>query len=72
VAYFISVFSPETYSRFFAVGPEGDGLQRGQRNLKALVAKNRLLCYVTKTSNWVAVLEVAGEPFISDAPLLSP
>jgi hypothetical protein len=69
MAYYIDIFSPETYERFLnsdrAVGGFTEN-KKGQAS--ALKPGDKLICYVTRLSRWVGVLEVTGEMFVDETP----
>lgn len=71
--YFTDLFSPETYEAFTRAGQSVSGFRRRQLPWAQRVRPgDRLVCYMTKLSRWVGVLEVAGEHYIDDTPLFYP
>lgn len=70
MAYFSDVFSPDTHEAFTASDRTVAGFRVAQRAAVSRVAVgDKLLCYLTKVSRWVGLLEVLGEPFDADAPI---
>jgi hypothetical protein len=70
MAYFIDLFSPETYEAFGKSDRAVTGFRPRQRPAAAKVkAGDTLLCYMTRLSRWVGVLEVVDGPFDDDTPL---
>lgn len=67
MAYYIDLFSPMTYEAF----SKSDRTITGFRIRQRPIAQNihpgdRLICYMTKLSRWIGVLEVQSESFIDD------
>ena len=68
--YFVNLFSPATYEAFGKSDRSVTGFQPGQRSAAAKVRPgDRLLCYMTRLSRWVGVLEVVEGPFDDPTPL---
>ncbi len=68
--YYTNLFSPETYEAFERSGREVSGFRTRQLAwAKRIKPGDRFICYMTKLSRWIGVLEVASEPFIDDSPL---
>lgn len=62
--YFVDVFSPATYSVFSKTDKSIAGFSTNRLDAaKRLRPGDRLVCYVTKVSRWVGILEVIGEVF---------
>jgi hypothetical protein len=73
VAYFLNLFSPETYEAFTKSGREISGFRLRHQNTAARVQiGDKLICYMTKLSRWVGILEVTSAYFIDDTPLFYP
>lgn len=70
MAYFLDLFSPETYETFKKSKMETSGFR-----IRHLNAANRinigdkLICYMTKLSRWIGVLEVTSQAFQDDTPI---
>jgi predicted RNA-binding protein len=73
MAYFLNLFSPETFEAFARSNREISGFRLRQRNAASRVqVGDKLVCYVTKLSRWVGVLEVASEWFEDKTPIFYP
>jgi predicted RNA-binding protein len=70
MAYYIDLFSPETY-RAFSESKRGiSGFRERHKNSAAQIkAGDLFICYVTKLSRWVGLLEVSEGPFLDHTPL---
>lgn len=69
MAYLTNIFSPETYAGFVQTDRTVTGFRVRQRNVAAVSKGDKLLCYVTRMSVWVGLLEVRDGPFQSDLPI---
>lgn len=68
--YYLSLYSPETYEAFDRSDRTISGFRISQLNVaRKLHLGDRLLCYMTKLSRWVGILEVTSEVFQDDTPL---
>lgn len=73
MAYYIDLFSPETYAAFTSSDRGVSGFRMRQKGIAAAVRPgDKLLCYMTKLSRWVGVLEVVSEYFLDDTPVFLP
>ena len=70
MAYYIDLFSPETYQAFSNSNRDISGFS-GRRRGAAVHVKpgDKFICYMTKLSRWVGVLEVSSDCFIDDQPI---
>ncbi len=69
MAYYIDLFSPETYEAFSKSDRTISGFRIRHRNLANKVnIGDKLICYLTRLSRWIGVLEVTSKPFIDDSP----
>jgi predicted RNA-binding protein len=65
MAYFLNLFSPETYEAFTRSDRTVTGFRPSRQGLAGRVkAGDKLICYVTKLSRWVGVLEVLEGPYV--------
>ncbi|MCY3880593.1 MAG: hypothetical protein OXG61_00550 [Chloroflexi bacterium] len=74
MAYYVDVFSPETYERFLASDRTVagfDGSSRTSNAAQRVRIGDKFLCYITKVQRWGAVLEVVGDYFRDDVPIFS-
>ena len=69
--YFLNLFSPETYETFSASDQSISGFRIRQKKAAARIGPgDRFVCYMTKLSRWVGILEVEEGPFEDHTPLL--
>jgi len=70
VQYFIGLFSPETYEAFSRSDRSVSGFRSRHRNAANRVhIGDHLVCYLTRLSRWVGVLEILSEPYEDDIPI---
>ena len=70
MAYYLDLFSPETYETFSKSQQNISGFRTRQANAsKRIKPGDKLICYMTKLSRWIGVLEVLSESFVEDTPL---
>ena len=68
--YWLNLFSPETYENFSRSDRTCTGFRIRQHNQAQKVSKgDRFVCYMTKLSRWVGILEIEQGPFREDTPL---
>jgi len=73
MAYYLDLFSPETYEAFSRSDQTISGFRMRQRNqAQRIKPRDTLVCYMTKLSRWVGLLEVLEGPFIDDKPIFYP
>lgn len=73
MAYYIDLFSPATYGAFTASDRSISGFRMRQKGIAATIRPgDKLICYMTKLSRWVGVLEVVSEYFLDDTPVFLP
>lgn len=73
MAYYTNLFSPETYGAFTASDRGISGFRMRQQSVAATVKPgDKLICYMTKLSRWVGVLEVVSDYFLDDTPIFLP
>lgn len=73
MAYFVQLFSPETYEAFSRSDRTVSGFPLRRWGVAGKVKTgDRLVCYVTKLSRWVGVLEVLEGPYLDETPLFFP
>ena len=73
MAYYVSLFSPETYEAFSRSERNVSGYRPSQRRAARRVRPgDKFICYMTKLSRWVGVLEVIDGPFEDDMPIFQP
>lgn len=70
MAYYIDLFSPETYLAFSNSNREVSGFREHRRGTAANIKPgDTFICYMTKLSRWTGVLEVSSGYFIDDHPI---
>jgi hypothetical protein len=73
MAYYLDLFSPETYEAFGRSDRTVSGFRIRQRNVAQRVKPgDKLVCYMTKLSRWIGVLEVVNGPFVDETPIFYP
>lgn len=73
MAYYTDLFSPETYGAFTSSDRSISGFRVRQQNIATAVKLgDKLICYMTKLSRWVGVLEVVSDYFLDDTPIFLP
>lgn len=73
MTYFLDLFSPDTYEAFGRSDRTVSGFRPRQRNVAQRVKPgDRLVCYMTRLSRWIGVLEVETGPFNDAAPIFYP
>ncbi len=70
MAYFLNLFSPETYEVFRRSSMDVSGFRlRQQQTAGRIHPGDKFICYMTKLSRWIGVLEVTSDWFRDDTPL---
>jgi len=73
MAYYLDLFSPETYEAFSRSDRSVSGFRMRQRNVaRRIKAGDKLMCYMTKLSRWVGLLQVVDGPFVEETPIFYP
>lgn len=73
VAYYLDLFSPETYETFGRSPRDTSGFRMRQLNAASQIqAGDKFMCYMTKLSRWVGMLEVQGNHFVDNTPIFYP
>lgn len=73
MAFYLDLFSPETYEAFSKSDRQITGFRPNQRTAAQKIKRgDKLLCYMTKLSRWVGVLQVVEEAFEDDTPIFYP
>jgi predicted RNA-binding protein len=73
VAYFVNLFSPETYEAFTKSEQNISGFRVRQINAaNRIKVGDKLICYMTKLSRWVGVFEVTSKYFQDVTPIFYP
>jgi hypothetical protein len=70
MAYYIDLFSPETYEAFRAPSRDVSGFRPRQKSIAQRVSVGDIfVCYMTRLSRWFGLLEVIDGPFIDNTPI---
>jgi hypothetical protein len=73
MAYFIDLFSPETYEAFTRSGRDVSGFRLRHKGMAERIKPgDTFVCYLTRLSRWFGLLEVLEGPFIDDKPIFVP
>lgn len=73
MAYYINLFSPETYETFTKSDQGISGFRVRQENAASRIKiGDRLICYMTKLGRWVGILEVESKYFKDNSPIFYP
>lgn len=67
--YYLNLFSPDTYETFTRSGKKVSGFRIRHQSAAAKVhVGDRMLCYMTKLSRWIGILEVVSEAYNDPTP----
>jgi hypothetical protein len=73
MTFFTNLFSPDTYETFSRSNRDVSGFSKHQLAWAKRVHRvDRFICYMTKLSRWVGVLEALSECYPDDSPLFYP
>jgi hypothetical protein len=73
MAYYIDLFSPETYEAFTRSGREVSGFRLRHKGMADRIKPGDMfVCYLTRLSRWFGLLKVLEGPFIDDKPIFVP
>lgn len=73
MAHFVNLFSPDTYDAFGKSDRSISGFRISQKGTADHInVGDKFICYMTKLSRWVGVLEVESAWFEDDAPIFEP
>jgi hypothetical protein len=69
MAYYLDIFSPSTYEAFSKTAKDVTGVSEARAShADKLRPGDKLICYLTKLSRWVGVLEVQGGVYRDETP----
>jgi EVE domain len=72
MAYYLDLFSPDTHARFSASDRSVSGVRFRQRNVASRVKPgDKMLCYLTRLSRWVGVLQVTSTAYEDSTPIFA-
>lgn len=67
--YYTDLFSPETYEAFNRSSKDVSGFRKQQMSMAQKVKPgDKFVCYLTKLSRWVGILEVLGACYLDASP----
>lgn len=73
MAYFIDLFSPETYAAFARSGRDISGFRLRHKGMAERIKPGDVfVCYLTRLSRWFGLLEVVEGPFIDNKAIFVP
>jgi hypothetical protein len=73
MAYYIDLFSPETYEAFKRSPQDVSGFRLRHKGLAERIAPHDIfVCYMTRFSRWCGLLEVLQGPFVESKPIFVP
>jgi hypothetical protein len=71
-AYWIDLFTVETWKEFQDHGSDVSGFsEKRWKTVQRMKPGDYLLCYLTRVSRWVGLLEVVGKPYFDEEPIWS-
>ncbi|MCH9051193.1 MAG: EVE domain-containing protein [Proteobacteria bacterium] len=73
MAYFLNLFTPETWAAFQKHGAGVSGFRYRQRRMatEEIHPGDVFLCYLVRLSRWCGVLEISSEAYTDDTPIFS-
>jgi predicted RNA-binding protein len=73
MAYYLDLFSPETYEAFARSERSISGFRMRQRNVaRRITPGDKFICYMTRLSRWMGLLEVLEGSFVDETPIFYP
>jgi hypothetical protein len=73
MAYFIDLFSPETYEAFKRSSRDVSGFRLRQKTIADRITTGDIfVCYMTRLSRWFGLLEVIEGPYVDSKPIFVP
>jgi hypothetical protein len=73
MTFYTNLFSPDTFETFGRSARNVSGFSKHQLSWARRVRRgDRFICYMTKLSRWIGVLEILGECYTDEAPLFYP
>lgn len=73
MAYYLNLFSPDTYETFSKSARDVSGFRMRQQNAaRRIKVGDKFICYMTKLSRWIGILEVQSQCFSDDTPIFIP
>jgi len=73
MAYFIDLFSPETYEAFARSSRDISGFRPRHKGIADRIKPGDIfVCYLTRVSRWFGLLEILDGPFVDNKPIFDP
>lgn len=73
MAYYLDLFSPETYEVFSHSDRSISGFRkRQQKTASRIKVGDKFICYMTKLSRWIGILEIVSPSYEDSSPLFLP
>ncbi len=73
MTYYLDLFSPETYEAFGRSDRSISGFRMRHRNVaRRIKPGDKFICYMTKLSRWIGLLEVLDGPAVDERPIFYP
>lgn len=73
MAYYIDLFSPETYEAFARSDKDVSGFRLRHKGMADRIKSGDVfVCYLTRLSRWFGLLEVIEGPFVDNTPIFVP
>jgi hypothetical protein len=73
MTFYTNLFSPDTFETFTRSGQNVSGFSKHQLTwAKRIQAGDRFICYMTKLSRWIGVLDILAECYLDESPLFYP
>lgn len=73
MAYYIDLFSLDTYEAFAKSDRSISGFRERQRGVASDIKPgDKFICYMTKLSRWIGILEVESNYFQDNKPIFYP
>lgn len=70
MAYYLDLFTPETWAKFIEHGGTVSGFRARQgKTAQRIRPGDIFLCYVVKVSRWAGILEIVSDAFEDNAPI---
>lgn len=70
MTYYLDLFSPETYEAFSRSDRSVSGFRlRQQKTANRIKIGDKLICYMTKLSRWIGILEIASPSYEDSTPI---
>lgn len=73
MTYYTDLFSPETFEAFSRSNRDVSGFRESQlKTAKKVKPGDKFVCYMTKLSRWIGILDVESSCYLDDSPLFLP